>query len=143
MLGADCSCGDAVGGMLLLALSSDSRRTVRLGVEARSREQKLRRDRVRAQGAHSAQAWGAGIFGSRGQGAQKRRHRLPLQRRDRVASTAPAYSMAATLGFIAAVKGVGVHAPAVLLVAFVPMLLVASAYKYFNRADPDAGTTFA
>jgi amino acid transporter len=60
-----------------------------------------------------------------------------------VASTAPAYSMAATLGFIAAVKGVGVHAPAVLLVAFVPMLLVASAYKYFNRADPDAGTTFA
>jgi amino acid transporter len=60
-----------------------------------------------------------------------------------VASTAPAYSMAATLGFIVAVTGVGVHAPAVLLVAFIPMLLVASAYKYFNRADPDAGTTFA
>ena len=60
-----------------------------------------------------------------------------------VASTAPAYSLAATLGFIVAVKGVGVHAPAVLLVSFVPMLLVASAYKYFNRADPDAGTTFA
>jgi amino acid transporter len=31
----------------------------------------------------------------------------------------------------------------VLLVAFLPMLLVASAYKYFNRADPDAGTSFA
>ncbi len=60
-----------------------------------------------------------------------------------VASTAPAYSLAATLGFIVAVKGVGVHAPAVMLVAFIPMLLVASAYKYFNRADPDAGTTFA
>jgi amino acid transporter len=60
-----------------------------------------------------------------------------------VASTAPAYSLAATLGFIVAVKGVGVHAPAVLLVAFVPMLLVAAAYKYFNRADPDAGTSFA
>jgi amino acid transporter len=60
-----------------------------------------------------------------------------------VASTAPAYSLAATLGFVAAVNGVGVHAPAVLLVAFIPMLLVASAYKYFNRADPDAGTTFA
>jgi amino acid transporter len=60
-----------------------------------------------------------------------------------VASTAPAYSMAATLGFIVAVKGIGVHAPAVMLVAFIPMLLVASAYKYFNRADPDAGTTFA
>jgi len=60
-----------------------------------------------------------------------------------VASTAPAYSMAATLGFIVAVTGVGVHAPAVMLVAFVPMLLVAAAYKYLNRADPDAGTSFA
>lgn len=60
-----------------------------------------------------------------------------------VASTAPAYSLAATLGFIVAVNGVGVHAPAVLLVSFVPMLLVAAAYKYLNRADPDAGTTFA
>src|ERR1700678_2755800 len=60
-----------------------------------------------------------------------------------VASTAPAYSLAATLGFVVAVKGVGVHAPAVLLVSFVPMLLVASAYKYFNPAAPDAGTTFA
>ncbi len=60
-----------------------------------------------------------------------------------VASTAPAYSLAATLGFIVAVKGVGVHAPAVLLVAFVPMLLIAGAYRGMNRADPDAGTTFA
>ena len=60
-----------------------------------------------------------------------------------IASTAPAYSLAATLGFIVAVTGVGVHAPAVLLVSFVPMLLVAGAYKYMNRADPDAGTTFA
>ena len=60
-----------------------------------------------------------------------------------VASTAPAYSLAATLGFIVADPGVGVHAPAVLLVSFIPMLLVASAYKYLNRADPDAGTTFA
>jgi amino acid transporter len=60
-----------------------------------------------------------------------------------VASTAPAYSLAATLGFVVAVKGVGVRAPAVLLVSFIPMLLVASAYKYFNRADPDAGTSFA
>ncbi len=60
-----------------------------------------------------------------------------------VASTAPAYSLAATLGFIVAVAGVGVHAPAVLLVSFVPMLLIAGAYHGLNRADPDAGTTFA
>jgi amino acid transporter len=60
-----------------------------------------------------------------------------------VASTAPAYSLAATLGFIVAVSGVGVHAPAVLLVSFIPMLLIAGAYRGLNRADPDAGTTFA
>jgi amino acid transporter len=41
------------------------------------------------------------------------------------------------------VAGVGVQAPAVLLLAFVPMLLIASAYYYMNRADPDCGTTFA
>jgi amino acid transporter len=60
-----------------------------------------------------------------------------------VASTAPAYSLAATLGFIVAVSGVGVHAPAVLIVSFIPMLFVSVAYRYLNRADPDAGTTFA
>ena len=60
-----------------------------------------------------------------------------------VASTAPAYSLAATLGFIVAVAGVGRHAPAVLLVSFVPMLFVAAAYRYLNKADPDPGTTFS
>ena len=30
-----------------------------------------------------------------------------------------------------------------LLLAFVPMLLIASAYYYMNRADPDCGTTFS
>ncbi|HXB14197.1 MAG TPA: APC family permease [Solirubrobacteraceae bacterium] len=60
-----------------------------------------------------------------------------------VASTAPAYSLAATLGFIVADKGVTTHAPGVLLASFVPMLLISLAYRYLNKADPDAGTTFA
>jgi amino acid transporter len=60
-----------------------------------------------------------------------------------VASTAPAYSLAATLGFIVAVTGVGTHAPAVLLVSFIPILFVSVGYRFFNLADPDAGTTFA
>ena len=34
-----------------------------------------------------------------------------------VASTAPAYSLAATLGFVAAVAGMGFHAPAVMIVS--------------------------
>lgn len=60
-----------------------------------------------------------------------------------VASTAPAYSLAATLGFIVVIAGMGTHAPAVILVSFVPMIFIALAYKAWNRADPDCGTTFS
>ncbi|HEY6396159.1 MAG TPA: amino acid permease, partial [Solirubrobacteraceae bacterium] len=60
-----------------------------------------------------------------------------------VASTAPAYSLAATLGFIALVPGLGFQSPAVMLIAFFPMAFIAAAYYYMNRADPDCGTTFA
>jgi amino acid transporter len=59
-----------------------------------------------------------------------------------VASTAPAYSLAATLGYIALVAGLGVQSPAVILVCFFPMAAIAVAYYYMNRADPDCGTTF-
>ena len=57
-----------------------------------------------------------------------------------VASTAPAYSLAATLGFIA-VK-VGLVSPLVVVIAFIPMLLVSIGYSEMNKADPDCGTTF-
>ena len=55
-------------------------------------------------------------------------------------ATAPAYSLAATLGYV--VLAVGEKAPAMFLVAFVPMLFVAVAYRELNRAVPDCGTTF-
>ncbi|MGH9006427.1 MAG: amino acid transporter, partial [Acidimicrobiales bacterium] len=57
-----------------------------------------------------------------------------------VASTAPAYSLAATIGFVVVL--IGVRAPIVTILAFVPMLLISFAYKELNRADPDCGTTF-
>ncbi|HTW07856.1 MAG TPA: APC family permease [Acidimicrobiales bacterium] len=57
-----------------------------------------------------------------------------------VASTAPAYSLASTLGFVVVL--IGVRSPVVTLLAFVPMLLISVAYKELNRADPDCGTTF-
>jgi amino acid transporter len=60
-----------------------------------------------------------------------------------VASTAPGYSLAAVLGLIVAIEGVGVHAPAVMIVSFIPILFVAWAYRFLNRADPDCGTTFS
>src|ERR1700760_3545741 len=56
------------------------------------------------------------------------------------ASTAPAYSLAATLGFIVAVVGFG--APIVAILAFVPILLTSIGYSELNKADPDCGTTF-
>jgi|KBSSwiStaDraftv2_1062776.scaffolds.fasta_scaffold21617_5 amino acid transporter len=62
-----------------------------------------------------------------------------------MASTAPAYSLAATLGLIVASGGgllAGVKAPAIVLIAFIPMYLIAVAYQELNKAEPDCGTTF-
>src|ERR1700735_5406032 len=58
-----------------------------------------------------------------------------------VASTAPAYSLAATLGFVVIAIN-GLQAPIITILAFVPMLFVSYAYKEMNNADPDCGTTF-
>ncbi len=57
-----------------------------------------------------------------------------------VASTAPAYSLAATLFYV--VVFVGLKAPSVALLAFIPMLLCSIGYSEMNKADPDCGTTF-
>ncbi|RUQ82039.1 APC family permease [Labedella gwakjiensis] len=57
-----------------------------------------------------------------------------------LASTAPVYSLVATLGFV--VMAVGAQAPIAFIVAFVPMLFIAFAYRELNRAVPDCGTTF-
>ena len=58
-----------------------------------------------------------------------------------VASTAPGYSLAASLGFVS--DEVGLQAPAIMWLAFLPMAFIAAAYYYLNRADPDCGTTFS
>jgi amino acid transporter len=57
-----------------------------------------------------------------------------------VASTAPAYSLAATLGFVVAV--IGLRTPLLVVIAFVPTLMTAWAIKQINKADPDCGTSF-
>ncbi len=57
-----------------------------------------------------------------------------------VASVAPAYSLAATLGFIAA--AVGLRSPFIMIVSFVPMLMVSAAFYWMNKADPDCGQSF-
>ncbi len=58
-----------------------------------------------------------------------------------LASTSPAYTIAAIIGGL--VLYTGVHAPGIMLAAFLPMLLIASAFYYLNTVDQDCGTTFS
>jgi amino acid transporter len=57
-----------------------------------------------------------------------------------VASAAPGYSLAATMGYIA--DEVGTKGPIIMLLAFIPMLFISYAYKALNKVDPDCGTSF-
>ncbi|MFV0433718.1 MAG: APC family permease [Leucobacter sp.] len=57
-----------------------------------------------------------------------------------LASTAPLYSLAATLGYV--IVAIGAQAPLVFVVACIPMVFAAFAYQELNREMPDCGTTF-
>src|SRR4051794_32478678 len=57
-----------------------------------------------------------------------------------MASTAPAYSLASALGFVVAT--VAIQSPVIMLLAFVPMDMIAVAYKELNEAEPGCGTPF-
>ncbi|WP_434809905.1 APC family permease [Microbacterium sp. bgisy189] len=57
-----------------------------------------------------------------------------------ISTIAPAYTLTASLG--PTVSEVGFQVPAIILVGFIPMLLVAFGYRELNRAIPDAGTSF-
>jgi amino acid transporter len=57
-----------------------------------------------------------------------------------VVQTAPAYSVAVTMGFLVAV--VGLQAPAALILGFVPILCMTIVERAFVARDPDCGTVF-
>lgn len=57
-----------------------------------------------------------------------------------LASTAPLFSIAATLGYV--VLAVGAQAPVAFIIAFIPMMFTAFAYRELNSALPDCGTVF-
>lgn len=57
-----------------------------------------------------------------------------------ISVVAPAYSLSGALGPVAAEAGT--YMPAMFLIGFIPMLLVAIGYRELNAAMPDAGTTF-
>ncbi|MBB2976629.1 amino acid transporter [Microbacterium endophyticum] len=57
-----------------------------------------------------------------------------------ISCIAPAYTLTAALG--PTVSAVGVQVPAIILVGFIPMLLVAFGYRELNNRMPDSGTSF-
>lgn len=57
-----------------------------------------------------------------------------------ISCIAPTYTITSGLG--PTISQVGTHTPAVLLLGFLPMLLVAFSYKELNSRVPDSGTTF-
>ncbi|MCL1869812.1 MAG: APC family permease [Promicromonosporaceae bacterium] len=58
-----------------------------------------------------------------------------------VASTAPSYSLAVTVGLLAA--AVGAAAPVALALSAIPVVLVALCFRELNRELPDCGTSYA
>ncbi|WP_456286030.1 APC family permease [Microbacterium sp. JZ70] len=57
-----------------------------------------------------------------------------------VSTVAPAYTFTAAIGPTA--SEVGTQVPAIIIVGFIPMLLVAFGYRELNRVMPDSGTSF-
>ena len=57
-----------------------------------------------------------------------------------ISCIAPAYTLTAALG--PTVSEVGFQVPAIILLGFIPMLLVAFGYRELNRSMPDSGTSF-
>ena len=57
-----------------------------------------------------------------------------------ISCIAPAYTFTAAIG--PTVGAVGVQVPAIILVGFIPMLLVAFGYRELNNRMPDSGTSF-
>ncbi len=58
-----------------------------------------------------------------------------------ISSTAPAYSLAASMA--AMVLAVGFTSPLVVALAFVPVMGIAIAFAYLNRVNPNCGTSFS
>ncbi len=58
-----------------------------------------------------------------------------------VASTAPAYSLTATVAIL--IGAVGLYSPSAMIIAFLPMLGVAVGFYWLNRRIPNCGASYA
>ena len=59
-----------------------------------------------------------------------------------VSSTAPAYSLASALGTLVIISAVGLKAPSMVLLSFVPILFISYAYFHLNRRNPNCGASY-
>ena len=57
-----------------------------------------------------------------------------------ISTIAPAYVLTSSLG--PTVEAIGTQLPAIFIIGFIPMFLVALAYRELNADTPDSGTTF-
>jgi len=60
-----------------------------------------------------------------------------------VSSVAPAYSAASTLSAVFVIGGIGLAAPSVLVISFVPVLFIALSYFHLNRRNPNCGASYS
>jgi amino acid transporter len=60
-----------------------------------------------------------------------------------VSSVAPAYTLAATMAVLFFTAGVAYAGPAIIWIAFIPVLFIAISYFHLNRRDPDCGASYA
>jgi amino acid transporter len=60
-----------------------------------------------------------------------------------VSSVAPAYSAASTLSFVFIIAGIGLAAPSVIIVSFIPVIFIALSYFHLNRRNPNCGASYS
>lgn len=60
-----------------------------------------------------------------------------------VSSVAPAYTLAATMAVLFLTPGVLYAGPAIIWIAFIPVLFIAISYFHLNRRDPNCGASYA
>ncbi len=60
-----------------------------------------------------------------------------------VSSVAPAYSIASTMTAVFVIAGIGLAAPSVLLISFVPVMFIALSYFHLNRRNPNCGASYS
>ncbi|MFI5035171.1 MAG: APC family permease [Acidimicrobiales bacterium] len=60
-----------------------------------------------------------------------------------VSSVAPAYSAASTMTAVFVIAGIGLAAPSVIVLAFVPVVFIALSYFHLNRRNPNCGASYS